>query len=244
MEERKSFTFFRSYYDALKSIDDTQVHSDLLMAICAYALDGETVPLQGVAAALFSLVKPTLDVSAKKAKAGSVGGLSRPSDSASKSEANAKQTTSKTQAKRKQTQANAKQTASEEEEDIGRGYITPTLLTESVPPTRSKKLKFAEFVSMTQAEHDSLVAKYGDATTNELVQILDNYKGSTGKTYKSDYRAILGWVTDKWNEDQQKQRKKVPYVSSNPVSASDFNDLDRMMEELRSTGMLVPPNNN
>ena len=103
MEERKSFTFFRSYYDALKSIDDTQVHSDLLMAICAYALDGETVPLQGVAAALVSPVKPTLDVSAKKAKAGSVGGLSRPSDSASKSEANAKQTASKPQAKRKQT---------------------------------------------------------------------------------------------------------------------------------------------
>ena len=121
---------------------------------------------------------------------------------------------------------------------------TPTLLTESIPPTRSKKLKFAEFVSMTQAEFDSLVAKYGNTTTNELVQILDNYKGSTGKAYKSDYRAILGWVTDKWREDQQKQRKKPVYASENPVSADDFKDMDRMMSELKASGMWMPPPNN
>ena len=70
MEERKSFTFFRSYYDAMQNIDDPKVKADVFMAICAYALDGEVIPLQGIAAALFSLVKPNLDVSAKKAKAG------------------------------------------------------------------------------------------------------------------------------------------------------------------------------
>ena len=30
--------------------------------------------------------------------------------------------------------------------------------------------------------------------------MLNLYKGSTGKTYKSDYMTILNWVTDKVNE--------------------------------------------
>lgn len=30
-----------------------------------------------------------------------------------------------------------------------------------------------------------------------VLRLLDNYKGSSGKSYKSDYRAILNWVVDK-----------------------------------------------
>ena len=235
MEERKSFTFFRSYYDAMQNIDDPKVKADVFMAICAYALDGEVIPLQGIAAALFSLVKPNLDVSAKKAKAGSVGGLNRPSDCASKSEANRKQTRSKTEASRKQTaskaEASDKQTASEGEGDKGEGiYITPTPLTGSTPPSKEQKVKFAEFVTLYQKEFDSLVAKHGRATTNELIQILDNYKGSTGKKYQSDYRAILSWVEDKWRESQAKGRKGVVYAASN--AAVDTSDMDRMLSSM------------
>lgn len=38
----------------------------------------------------------------------------------------------------------------------------------------------------------------------------DNYKGSKGKTYKSDYRAILSWVADKVTKEQpQRQTQSV-----------------------------------
>lgn len=60
-----------------------------------------------------------------------------------------------------------------------------------------KKKEYAEFVSMTEKEFDSLVEKYGKEPTNKMIEILDNYKGSKGKTYKSDYRAILNWVVEK-----------------------------------------------
>jgi hypothetical protein len=40
-----------------------------------------------------------------------------------------------------------------------------------------------------------------------LVEILDNYKGSTGKKYKSDYRAILSWCVDKLNEEKSRKPK-------------------------------------
>lgn len=60
-----------------------------------------------------------------------------------------------------------------------------------------KKIHFAEFVSMTNAEHEKLVSTYGKDFADQCILVLDNYKGSSGKTYKNDYRAILNWVVDK-----------------------------------------------
>lgn len=63
-----------------------------------------------------------------------------------------------------------------------------------------EKIHFAEFVSMTNAEYDKLVSTYGKDFADQCINSLDNYKGSTGKKYKSDYRAILSWVIDKENK--------------------------------------------
>lgn len=59
------------------------------------------------------------------------------------------------------------------------------------------KNKYAEFVSMEEREYLSLVERYGEQAAIKLIELLDNYKGSSGKTYESDYRAILNWVVDK-----------------------------------------------
>jgi len=51
-------------------------------------------------------------------------------------------------------------------------------------------------VLLTTSEHDKLVAKYGvDATTAAYAK-LSAYKLQSGKSYKSDYGAILHWVID------------------------------------------------
>lgn len=57
---------------------------------------------------------------------------------------------------------------------------------------------------MTNAEHDKLISTYGAADTARMVEILDNYKGSTGKKYASDYRTILNWVVDRVQEEKSK----------------------------------------
>ena len=62
---------------------------------------------------------------------------------------------------------------------------------------KEDKIDFAEFVSMTNAEHEKLVSTYGKDFADQCILVLDNYKGSSGKTYKNDYRAILNWVVDK-----------------------------------------------
>lgn len=58
--ERGQFTFYRSYYEAIKQLKKTD-QAAVMMAICAYALDEELPSLSGTPAAIFALVKPTLD---------------------------------------------------------------------------------------------------------------------------------------------------------------------------------------
>jgi len=67
------------------------------------------------------------------------------------------------------------------------------------------KVKYAEFVKMTEEEYGKLVAQYGKEMTARMIEVLDNYKGQNGKTYKSDYRAILNWVVERVKEEQSKR---------------------------------------
>lgn len=88
----------------------------------------------------------------------------------------------------------------------------PTEESQTQPAPRRKKKadddpemkKYAEFVSMEEREYQSLVEKYGEKATEKLIELLDNYKGSSGKKYKSDYRAILNWVVDKAKKEHPK----------------------------------------
>lgn len=59
------------------------------------------------------------------------------------------------------------------------------------------KIKYAEFVSMTEQEYQNLVDRFGEDNAKRMIEVLDNYKGAHGKRYKSDYRAILTWVADR-----------------------------------------------
>ena len=92
--ERKQFTFYRSYLDAIIRLPKKE-QGAILLAICQYALnESEPTGLSPIAETVFTLVRPTLDAGRRKANAGEAGG---------KSEAKQKQTASKTEAKAKQT---------------------------------------------------------------------------------------------------------------------------------------------
>ena len=73
------------------------------------------------------------------------------------------------------------------------------------PPSKPKpkgppKVKYAEFVCMTEASHEKLLQSYGKSFTETCISELDNYKGAKGKTYKDDYRSILSWVVYRCKE--------------------------------------------
>ena len=93
------------------------------------------------------------------------------------------------------------------------------------------KEKFSEFVSMTKDQYKTLCDKHTKSNTDTMIQILDNYKGSKGKTYKCDYRAILSWVVDKVMQNNptpnvSRTNKKPPCVKCGLESIGDHDGVD------------------
>ena len=62
---------------------------------------------------------------------------------------------------------------------------------------KERKVKYASSVLLTSKEYQTLIEKFGDKPTIQLIEKLNHYKESSGKKYKSDYSAIHNWVVDK-----------------------------------------------
>jgi hypothetical protein len=85
---------------------------------------------------------------------------------------------------------------------------TPEIeLEKELKKEKELKIKYAEFVTMKETEYQKLLLDYGAPFTNKCIEVLDNYKGSKGTTYKDDYRAILSWVVKRVQEDFNKEGK-------------------------------------
>lgn len=79
----------------------------------------------------------------------------------------------------------------------------PPPLTEKQKQQIEKKRKYhyAEYVTLTRDEYTKLCAEHTEEGAKRMIEILDNYKGSKGKRYKSDYRTILNWVAERYNKE-------------------------------------------
>lgn len=79
--ERNGFVFYRSFWDSVESmrndpdfeISDSELLK-VLEATIKYGLDGEEVPLKGIAKAMFILIKPQLDANNARYENGKKGG--------------------------------------------------------------------------------------------------------------------------------------------------------------------------
>ena len=108
MDKRGQFTFYRSFWEAIKVLPKKD-RLPIYEAITEYALDGTTPSgLTQSQSAFFSLVKPNLDASRKKAANGKQGG--------SKPKANRKQTATESE------EENEIEVEIEEENEIEKEY--------------------------------------------------------------------------------------------------------------------------
>ena len=97
---------------------------------------------------------------------------------------------------------------------------------EQPPPTPpSEKIRFRENVQLTQAEHATLLAKHGQAFLDQLLDILDAYKGSSGKSYKSDYHTMKegGWVVERAKKDLSTAKPKATHEKTFYASPASLN---------------------
>lgn len=103
---REQFTFYRSYYDALKNLPEKE-RAKVLFAILEYALDEqEQNNLEGVCAACFLLIRPTLD-----------SGRIKAANRKNKTKTNEEQNENKVETKAEQ---NRKEKEGEKERDVER----------------------------------------------------------------------------------------------------------------------------
>ena len=191
--ERKQFTWYRSYYDALKELPAEEFR-DIVLAVCAYALDGDEPELSGVARAIFTLIRPTLEVGRSKAENRSRA--EQTSISAEQTGNSPEQTKNKpeqTQNKRKQTGNKPEQTRNKpeqtrkekekekerEKESENDSYCSPP------PPSGPKR-----FVPPTLAEVQSYVAqRQSPVDPQGFIDFYASKGWMVGKTPMKDWKA-------------------------------------------------------
>ena len=92
---------------------------------------------------------------------------------------------------------------------------------------KPQKKSYAENVTMTKDEYEKLKERFNgnELAVKRCIEILDNYKGSKGATYKSDYRAILSWVVGKY----EKEYGNIPVKK--PISEAEQAEIERQRAE-------------
>lgn len=204
---KDSFVFYLSQYEAIRDLADEQI-GRLMRAIFEKQLGNEVVLENDIKIAFNFIYNQMLvdqkkyqETCEKRSVSGKQGG-------APKGNQNARKTT-----KNKQNKLNDNENDNELKEN-----------------KTKEKIHFAEFVSMTNEEYAKLVKAHGKELTDQCIEILDNYKGATGKKYKDDYRAILSWVLEK-----AKQKS----FSSQGKKASEADEIAKLQEQAaREWGML------
>lgn len=90
-------------------------------------------------------------------------------------------------------------------DNFNRSYNTfPFDVTEHKVSVQKKmpKLDFTEYVQLSEQEYRKLKEEYG-VLADKMIEVLSNYKGSSGRKYKSDYLAIKNWVVSKVLKDSK-----------------------------------------
>lgn len=204
--ERKQFTFYKSYYDAISELPKKD-QAALILAVCAYALY-ETPPkgLSIAASTAFKLIKPTLDSGRRKAENGALGGQANGKQTTSKPQANRKQTVSKTEAKCKQGEsASEKEREKEKEIEIEVEVEAEGKSQAGDCDGDHNELKLCcgrlgkGVVKLSGAQRDALLDTLGLDMFNYYVERLANYIIETGAIVHNHYETILKW----WNEDRK-----------------------------------------
>lgn len=87
---RESFVFYKSFYEAIKHLDG-KIQGEIYTAIMEYGLYGNEIELGPVAKAMFTLIKPQIDINNKRYENGKKGGCVKTKQEAKKNQTVTKQ---------------------------------------------------------------------------------------------------------------------------------------------------------
>ena len=79
------------------------------------------------------------------------------------------------------------------------------------PKSNKGKIKFKEYVYLTEEEHKRMVDEFGKEIVNQMIELLDNYIGAMPRKrnkYTDHNRVLRGWPLEKVLERQKVNGKK------------------------------------
>lgn len=81
MNEKESFVFYRSFYEAIHKVEDKNIKADIFEAICELALNNEELELQDtIGNIIMELIKPQIKANNKRYEDGKKGGRPKKKD--------------------------------------------------------------------------------------------------------------------------------------------------------------------
>lgn len=220
---RKQFTFYRSFWDAIQE-QPSKIKAELILAICAYALDDEEPKgLSPNAAMGFRLIRPVLDTGKRKSENGKKGGETKQNES--------------------KTKANDKQTATEIEKEIEKELekeIEIEIEYESInKATKPPRVCFGEYgwVKLTEEQYQKLVAEFGQAEVDRCIRYIDESAQSNGNKNKwKDWDLVIRKChREGWGVTGAYGKKTKPVTISQYPTAPDPEETARLRRFIEST---------
>lgn len=212
---RDQFTFSRTFWEAISPLPKT-VQVEAIMALCAYALDDvEPDGLSPMAAALFMLVRPSLDASAKM----SAGGKKR--------------------AKRPQPAAEDPAPQAEPREEPAQEEAPSEKKAPAKPPAPPKKARAPYgWVKLTDAEYERLCRDLGEAEATYWIRLVDEMAQSTyNKNGWKDWNlTVRRAAREKWGSRRTADKasaRNAQYQSHDSASVSPIAQaaIEAMLQE-------------
>lgn len=186
---REKITLQRRWMETAKDLPDDE-RMAVYGAIVQYAFDGSVKEFASqLATAAFGIIRQDIDneqarqaeISAKRKQAGAKGGRHKKIANEPKGK--------EPEVKQQENPPEKPIQAPPQQQDLFGNEIP---IVEKVKP---QKKKYAPLVMLFEEEYEKLKTAYGEDGVKWMVTKLDNYKAARGTTYKSDYRAILNWVS-------------------------------------------------
>lgn len=223
MQENNSYVFYRSFFEALKNLDD-ETRLQVYDAINEYALNGEEIETNNIARSMMALIKPQLDANQERRINGSKGG--RPK----KKEEEKPMVIKKAETK--------KPTVMKKDENKKPNANVNANVNANANVDRYTTLGEFKNVKLKEEEIKKLEAQYGSIETKRFIKHLDEYIEMKGYKAKNHYLAIKKWVVDAVAEEEaRKQRNQrldyngesIPEYSTHKNPKLDQGRLDEIL---------------
>lgn len=221
--ERDSFVFYKSFYDAIKELDD-QDKLIIYTAIFEYTFYGNEIELTGICKGIFALIKPQIDANNKRYSNGKKGGRPKKEEEKTNGYENKKpmvieEKNQKLLKKETNGYENKKPNVNDNVNVNVNVNVNDNDNIKEKNIIKKEKNKYGKFgrVKLTDDEYERLVKEFTKDFIDNQIELLDEYvESNNNKNKYTNFNLVLrksireNWFNKSKKENKQKKEADVP----------------------------------